>query len=168
MTMLRVDLGQLRREGSVTLEASIPADDGLWHDTDLKWAEDLNVRVRASFAGTGEVVARGSIRGTLLQECRRCLEEVRTSFDEDVTMVFEENADEEGGTFLLEPEGNLLDLSEAVREEVILAVDPYVVCDSQCRGLCPRCGTNLNEGSCDCVREEPDPRWAALRNLQSE
>ena len=66
--MLRVDLGQLGREGSVLVEASVSADDDLWKDTDLKWKQQVGVRLRAAFAGTGEVVARGEIRGTLLQE----------------------------------------------------------------------------------------------------
>ncbi|MGB1779712.1 MAG: DUF177 domain-containing protein, partial [Longimicrobiales bacterium] len=59
-------------------------------------------------------------------------------------------------------------LSKAVREEMILAVNPYVVCEPECRGLCPKCGANLNEGACDCTDDEVDPRWAALRDLKSE
>ena len=77
-TMLRVDLGQLGREGSVAVEANVSAEDELWKDSDLRWDGDVAVKLRASFAGTGEVVARGSVAGTLLQECRRCLDPVTT------------------------------------------------------------------------------------------
>jgi uncharacterized protein len=55
-----------------------------------------------------------------------------------------------------------------VREEVVLAVNPYVVCDPECRGLCPKCGAKLDEGECGCADDEADPRWAALRDLKSE
>jgi uncharacterized protein len=52
-----------------------------------------------------------------------------------------------------------------IREELILAVPEYVLCREECRGLCPRCGKDLNEGPCAC-RPEPDPRWAALEALK--
>ena len=169
--MLRVDLGQLGREGSVAVEASVSAEDGLWQDTDLRWSGDVAVTLRASFAGTGEVVARGRVEGTLLQECRRCLEPVTTPFSSELTMVFVSDgveADEESGAYAFEATGSELELKEAVREELILAVEPYVVCDPECKGLCSRCGANLNEGSCDCIDDEVDPRWGALRDLKSE
>lgn len=168
--MLRVNLGELRREGSFDVEAEVASDDDLWNDTDLTWARDVKVGVRASYAGTGEVVARGRIEGTLVQECRRCLKRVDTELAEELTMVFVDEADEDedGGAYALEPVGEELDLSNAVREEVVLAVNPFVVCKPECRGLCPQCGRNLNEGSCDCTQEEADPRWEALRELKSE
>ena len=61
-----------------------------------------------------------------------------------------------------------LDLSESIREELIFAIDPYVVCDPECKGLCPRCGVNRNTDSCECTEDEVDPRWDALRALQKE
>jgi uncharacterized protein len=168
--MLRVDLGQLRREGSVLVEARVPRDDGLWQGSDLAWEDDVDVRLTASFAGTGEVVVRGRVSGVLGQECRRCLEPVSTAFEDEVTMVFtSDQVDQDAGdSHVFQSEGSDLDLSSAVREEVILAIDPYVVCDPGCKGLCATCGANLNEGPCDCSDEETDPRWEALRVLKSE
>ncbi|MDX1645969.1 MAG: DUF177 domain-containing protein [Longimicrobiales bacterium] len=168
--MLRVDLGQLGREGAVDVEARIASDHELWKDTDLAWDDGVAVQLRASFAGTGEVVVRGTAEGTLKQECRRCLEPVHTAVAEELTMVFvsEADQDEDGGAYPLEPVGDELDLSDAVREELVLAMNPFVVCKPECRGLCPRCGQDLNEGTCACTLEEPDPRWAALRELKSE
>lgn len=169
-TMLRVDLGQLDREGSTDVEATVASDDELWQDTDLEWVDGVKVRLRASYAGTGEVVARGKVEGTLVQQCRRCLERVDTVLEQELTMVFVEDADEDedGGAFPFEVVGEALDLSRAVREELVLAMNPFVVCKPECRGLCPLCGKDLNAGSCDCTLDEPDPRWAALRELKSE
>jgi uncharacterized protein len=169
--MLRVDLGQLGREASVAVEGSLPGDVELWKDVGFSWVGDVEVRLRASYAGTGEVVCRGEAKGTLSQECRRCLKEVETPFKKDLTMVFVADTagqEDDGGVYAFEPEGSELDVSHAVREELILAVNPYVVCDPECLGLCPSCGVNLNEGACDCSVEEVDPRWAALRDLKSE
>jgi len=169
--MLRVDLGQLDREGAIVVEGSVSADDELWADTDLRWADDVDFRLRATFAGTGEVVARGRARGSLRQECRRCLRPVDTEIDKELTLVFVDpdmDGEDDGSAYVLDSSGAELDLSDAVREEVVLAVNPYVVCHPDCRGLCPRCGKDLNEGPCDCTEDEADPRWAALRELTSE
>jgi uncharacterized protein len=68
----------------------------------------------------------------------------------------------------LPEKGGTLDLTEAVREHVLLSVPEFVNCDEACRGFCPRCGANLNETTCECRTEEEDPRWAALRRLRSE
>ena len=153
------------------VEASISADDDLWRDTDLKWKHEVGVRLRAAFAGTGELVARGDIRGTLLQECRRCLKPVETRFEDELTLVFVSEAsivNEDDSSYTFDPTAPTLDMSRAVREEVVLATNPYVVCDPDCLGLCATCGADLNEGPCDCTEDKTDPRWAALRELKDE
>jgi DUF177 domain-containing protein len=169
--MLKVDLGRLGREGAVVVEASISAEDGLWDHTGLPWTGDVDVRLRATFAGTGEVVARGMVRGQLRQECRRCLRPVQTELVSDLTLVFVSGAGgegAEGGAYAFEPTRAELDISSAVREEVLLAMNSYVVCDPDCLGFCSMCGTNLNEGECDCTEDETDLRWAALRGSKDE
>jgi len=169
--MLKVDLGQLDREGFVSVQSSISADDELWKNSELRWVGEVDVRVTATLAGTGEVVARGTAVGLLRHECRRCLKRVETPLREDLTMVFVSEPvedEDDGGTYVFEPSGIDLELGSAVREELILAVNPFVVCTPECRGLCPQCGTDLNEGSCECTVDEADPRWAALRELKSE
>jgi len=62
-------------------------------------------------------------------------------------------------------EGESIDLSEVLREQVLLSLPMYPRCQETCRGLCPVCGVNLNEQSCSCEREEIDPRWVALRTI---
>jgi uncharacterized protein len=168
--MLKLDLGRLDREGSVLVEAQVPAEDGLWHDSGVAWHGPVDVRLRAAFAGSGEVVLRGTVAGVLEQECRRCLRPVQEDFDEEVTLVFSADATDEetgeGDAYAFDPSRRELDLSEAVRGEVILAMNPYVLCDPECRGLCPRCGADLNQGPCGCTEERVDPRWEALRSLK--
>ena len=61
-----------------------------------------------------------------------------------------------------------LDLKESIREEVILSQTLLALCMPNCRGLCPQCGTNLNQQSCQCTVEEADPRWDVLRALKKE
>lgn len=170
--MLRLDLARLGRERTLPVEARVPADDPLWEDVEVTFDGSVQVHLTASYAGSGEVVVRGSLAAALIQECRRCLKPVTGRLAEEVTMVFVPSdmpgVEEDGDVHIFDAHSGELDLSEAVREEVVLAIDPYVVCDPECRGLCPQCGTNLNLETCACTTTEADPRWDALRALKEE
>ena len=53
-----------------------------------------------------------------------------------------------------------------LREQILLAVPLRVLCIEECKGLCPHCGKNLNEGQCSCAEPLEDPRWAALKDIR--
>jgi uncharacterized protein len=80
-------------------------------------------------------------------------EEVEATFDPDTV-------DEESY------QGKEIDLSPAVREQILLSVPAAPLCGEDCKGLCPKCGKDLNEGDCGCDRSVIDPRWAALKGIQ--
>lgn len=171
--MLKLDLVRLERQGSLRVQGEIPGDDPLWRDSDLAFETPLSVELRAQEVPSGEIVVRGVVRGVLRHECRRCLDPVQTEVEQELTLVYAAQdvlGEEDGeGDVRLIPLGAMdLDLGEAIREELILTVDPYVLCDPGCRGLCPRCGIDRNEETCECVTEEPDPRWDVLRTMKSE
>jgi uncharacterized protein len=70
--------------------------------------------------------------------------------------------DLESGTF----EGDEIDLSGLVYEQIALSFPIKPLCHGDCMGLCPECGTDRNERTCDCTTERVDPRWDALRKLK--
>ena len=63
-------------------------------------------------------------------------------------------------------EGGGMELEDILREQVLLALPMQRVCNEACKGICPLCGKNRNETTCDCHVEAADDRWGALRNLQ--
>lgn len=169
--MLKVDLGTLARQHRIRVDVDVAADDPLWES--VAWPFDGPVAVRLDVQQAGQdVLVRGTVRATVALSCRRCLDPVRQPVDEDLTLLFKDGMTAEEAeaaeVYALPARGQELDLGPAVREHVLLAVPVFVNCDDACRGFCARCGTNLNEGSCDCVHEEPDPRWAALRRARME
>ncbi len=170
--MLRIDLGRLDREGTVALDASVPPDDPMFMGLEFEFDGPLRIEVQASQAGTGEIVVRGRMSARLERECRRCLKDVTDRLNHDVTMVFADEDDlgseDNGDVRPFDADAAELDVTEAVREEIVLAIDPFIVCEPECKGLCPTCGANLNQESCACVRDETDPRWEALRALKEE
>ena len=165
--MLKLNLPEVSRD-EVHLREDVPADHPMWSELDLALKGPLRVDVTARSVGTG-VFVRGRISGRLVVPCRRCLEETELEMDEPVDLLFQELEDEEdadGEVYPLPARGTEVDLTEPVREQVLLRVPKYVVCREECRGLCAQCGTNLNDESCDCVPEEKGTPWDALKNVK--
>jgi uncharacterized protein len=116
---------------------------------------------------------RGRLETRLTLTCSRCLEPfsfpVGSRFDVTYsTEVPVEDEVELGGRDLtvVHLEGDTVDLAEMAREQVLLEVPMAPVCRPDCRGLCPRCGANLNQGACGCAESAADPRFAVLRKLK--
>lgn len=63
-------------------------------------------------------------------------------------------------------EGNQFNLSELIHEQIILTLPMQPLCREECKGLCPSCGKDLNEGPCGCPAKTGDPRWGALKGLK--
>ena len=108
--------------------------------------------------------------------CSRCAKEtplaIAEAFEDYIQMPDEEgtlpeDALSEGDDHLLFDHGAvLLDLAAVAWEQFALALPPTPLCDPGCKGLCPKCGQDLNAGPCGCARDEGDPRLAKLRGLK--
>jgi uncharacterized protein len=145
-----------------------------------------HVRTRLERLGR-RIRLRAEAGAELTCPCGRCLEAVSLAIpvDFELTLVpAEEHQAEPGdarkdqerariaGSF--EPDqvdeepyaGKVIDLDALFREQILLALPAYPVCREGCKGLCPVCGTNLNDRDCGCDRRVPDPRWAALEKLK--
>jgi uncharacterized protein len=172
--MLRVRLADLERRGKLQVRDRIAADDDLWEGSELTFAAPVEVELELASTWTGQIVGRGRLETVLRYACRRCLAQVDRRFELRLELAWsppdelEEGGDDAEGLRILDAGAQELDLGEAIREELLLAAPLYVLCREDCKGLCPRCGTDWNVGECDCARAEPDPRWAALRALEKD
>ena len=116
----------------------------------------------------GGVMVRGNIKATISQPCDRCCQEttnhINHSFEDFESAQPDQQLDESRIYF---EHGILwLDVAAICWEEFVLALPPNPLCRPDCLGLCPHCGTNLNNGSCHCDQTELDPRMALFRNLK--
>jgi DUF177 domain-containing protein len=103
----------------------------------------------------------------LVGPCMRCLEDAHQVVKVDAREVDQQDGGEELDSPYLDEEQ--LDLRAWARDALALALPSQIVCRDDCRGLCPVCGENLNEAGPEHRHEsEPDPRWAALRELKLE
>lgn len=113
------------------------------------------------------VVVQGMLRNRSTVSCVRCLTEFEMPYEIEISELFVYPApippDPQNPNTV--DEGGFIDLSPIVREEGLLAVPMQALCRSDCKGLCPQCGTNWNEATCDCATDDIDPRLEALRSL---
>ena len=118
----------------------------------------------------------GDVRTTLELGCSRCAEAFRLPVDSHFDLRYwpiadaSTEADAEIGDDDLETSyysDDQIDLNELMREQFYLALPMKPLCREDCRGLCPQCGTNLNTGACGCTPTWEDPRFAALKALQT-
>jgi uncharacterized protein len=118
----------------------------------------------------------GTVRTELELSCSRCLEPFRMAIAAPFDLRYlpaaamstdadRELQDEDVETSYYRDDQ--IDLNELLREQFYLALPMKPLCGEDCKGLCPRCGTNLNTGVCDCTMEWVDPRLAALKNLKT-
>lgn len=80
-------------------------------------------------------------------------------------MIVNKLNDEEDFEDYIVIEGDELDLDELIYSDIILLTPTKFLCKEDCKGLCPTCGKNLNEGDCACAKQQTDPRLEALRQL---
>lgn len=100
--------------------------------------------------------------------CDRCAEDVKRSFDFKVKRIVVERLENENDDDdYIVVKNREIDLDELVSEEVSLSLPSKILCKEDCKGLCPKCGTNLNVKKCDC-KSDVDPRMAALLQLLDE
>lgn len=166
--MLQIDLRELSR-GPVDTQAEVAPTDPMFAGLDLVLAGPVVVGGRLQSTGEGRYYWHGTLSTLVRGECRRCLVPVVVPVNAVVGALFTSEADalEDPEAYGLPAHATEIDLGPAVREELVLAAPRYVECRADCRGLCPRCGKDLNAGPCGCA-PEPDPRWRALADLKGK
>ena len=111
------------------------------------------------------LVLRGELTGRGDAECDRCLKQYSLCFPVPVEAVILRDAGgapDDGDTPVIHQRQGEVDLTDLLREAVVLAVPLQRVCREDCRGLCALCGADLNAETCDCPQADVDPRWQGL------
>jgi|SRR6185503_48112 uncharacterized protein len=164
--MLRVDLSELAR-GPVETRGELGQADPLLEGLDVALGAPVVVTGRLQATGEGRFYWHGTVKTVVTGECRRCLTPVTAPVTADADALFTQDseAQEDPDAYPLAADATEIDLAPAVRQEVLLAVPRFLQCREDCRGLCPRCGQDLNAGPCGCA-PVTDPRWQALASLK--
>jgi len=167
--MLSFDKRAVETKAAV-VDDVLAADDSVWQTGDAVPAGPLKVTGRLSAAGSGRFYWHGKVEGDMVMPCRRCLTDAKVHVQDESHVIFAEPGSDETDdpdVQVLDERSNIIDLRAMLREQWLLNVPGYAVCRDDCKGICPTCGKDLNEGACDCPATR-DARWDALRKVQTK
>lgn len=125
-----------------------------------KVLSNVRYELHASLAGR-DLLVTGKAFVRIGTQCARCLKELILETGSDQICIFREKVPDE-----------IVDLTEDIREDVLLAIPDRFKCSEDCRGLCPGCGADLNEEPCRCKKKKKrqppkeDHTWDALNDLK--
>ena len=163
--MLKIKIADIK-QGSSALETTVkPSDIGLASEHVFKEPIDLFISInRISNTITTDV----QIQTRIDLVCDRCTEPFQTDFSHNVRFIYTRDSDmaqAEDFVFVLDKHQNEIDLTEPLRQTMILELPFKRICQQECKGLCSRCGADLNTHQCDCKDKDVDPRWEKLKEL---
>jgi uncharacterized protein len=120
----------------------------------LRNPKDVHYKLYAQRV-SDELVVRGSLDVDMDLQCARCSEFFSTTVSvSDFLRAYPA------------PDGtDSVDITDDLREEILLHVPGFPVCGEECKGVCPQCGADLNKGSCECKKEDGPTAWSALDGL---
>lgn len=125
------------------------------------------LEIKLENIGNGQVRISGSGIMNVVMPCDRCLSDVDVPVEVDIDYTVTEpdgfnEIDDEQSIFM---SGYDLDGEQIIHNELIMGLPMKVLCKDDCKGLCPVCGRNRNEGECGCDTFVPDPRMAAIQDI---
>lgn len=139
------------------------------YEADFIEREDFELKLKSPILVSGEayydgeiVRMKGNIKTLIEAQCSRCLKNI----DYPLEINFEEEfskAEHEDAYPIMDNDD--IDLKNMVIDNLILSIPLRLLCSENCKGLCPKCGKNLNTGSCNCEKDDVDPRLAVLKDL---
>jgi uncharacterized protein len=147
-----------------------------FQSAEIKQSEPLEVRAVAELV-EGNIRISGEIQTKMELVCARCLEPVFEEVDRNFDLFYtplpkggktEEARLDEDESEIAFFQGEGLFLTDVLKEQILLALPMKVICQSDCRGLCPNCGANLNHEECRCETHATDPRLAPLARLKQD
>jgi len=106
--------------------------------------------------------------------CDRCARGFQSEINSRFKLVylfrlkFDGSENEKEDVVYLHPETDKIELDDDIRDYAILAVPMKKLCSEECKGLCPNCGKNLNDGPCNCTKEAIDPRWEPILKMKTK
>ena len=128
------------------------------------------------------VKIEGDIETSVYLPCSRCLQPFETSLKSNFALAYmqrtvtevientesqevELNAEDMGIAYF---QGEKINLKDAIQEQVVMEFPLRPLCKLDCKGLCPKCGADMNEDPCDCEQRPSPGKFAALKNLKLE
>ena len=163
---MKVDISDITRVNGASLELSFFED----KIVDAQLMEGYKISEPVSFSGNltnmnGILELDGRLKTGYKVTCYRCLGEIERQLE---IKVFESIVNGKSDIDELDAytyTGNFLELDKIIEDNIILNLPMKQVCTQECKGLCQKCGANLNEGPCNCQEDSVNPQMESLKNF---
>lgn len=150
--------------------------DGLDEPQDVVVSGPVDARCTLIRKGDNKVELQGRVKATLILICDRCLASYTRVVDTELQMLFEVESDDSWQVKDLEykipdldtvlVDEPVIDLDDVIRQQIYLALPMKSLCSERCKGICSRCGANLNHSACGCADEGKESPFAVLAQLK--
>ena len=170
---MNINVAQVSKDEGLTIHHRYPEGEPALRGYDNRLIGRPELDLEAAREG-GKVQLVGKLSASVSFDCDRCLKPLTIPVEQTFDLTYVPPAGIEEEKELADDDllvafytDQVIDLDDLVREQIELALPMSRICSNDCRGLCPECGANLNEGACECPPSDVDPRWAALRQLKA-
>lgn len=166
--MLQLNVARLKRSPGESVSFELKAEMPPMEMAGETISFDGPVKAVLNATSTGRsILVEGTVSGLLRLSCCRCLEQFDYSFTLPLAETYT-TLNDVAGEEEIPFSGDTIDVTPEVIKGVIMALPMKAICHAECRGLCPSCGQNLNQGECRCADTGVDPRLSVLRDLFKE
>jgi len=135
---MKIEVIRLKEGKTETFSETLPITGLDWGTDEVKYVDDINIVTEARKEGN-LLFTKTHLATSVQYYCARCLKECIKKIEKDFSIEYP-----------LDKSGQLIDITTDIRSEIILDYPVKFLCKNDCRGLCPKCGKDLNEGKCDC------------------
>lgn len=162
-----VDLNDLLSKKKISKELHLTIEERSFNDSD----EEIKFLTPIVFNGNinviGDIISlTGTVKTKIQLTCSRCLESYPYDINLDINEKFSNIiANEDDDIIFLD--SDTIDITEIIENNIILTLPIKRLCREDCKGLCQQCGANWNFSTCDCKKDDIDPRLAKLKDMFS-
>src|SRR5262249_12550152 len=169
---MKINVAQISEDEGLRIHHLFPDGEPRFEGSDLRLEGRTEVNAQAERSGD-KVQMVGSVAATASFVCDRCLKPISIRVEPRFDLLYipplgieRENELVSDDLSVGSYQDEVIDVDVLIIEQIELALPMSRLCRGECRGLCPSCGANLNEGECGCSAEPADARWAALSKFK--
>lgn len=161
-----IDLSEIIRDIDlkITLDNDVSMENTSFMGEDFKFLKPLHIKGQIT-NNTKSLELKAKVAGEIEVQCARCRKPMTVPVEFDISEVIMQNSGEDFDEDVLVIDGEEIDLYDVMLNNFLMNVDGKYLCSEDCRGLCPKCGKDLNLGDCSCDNDYIDPRWEKLAEI---
>ncbi|MBC2578956.1 DUF177 domain-containing protein [Clostridium sp. DJ247] len=165
---MKLDISDLLKKEKANKELHITLDQEKFYDGSEEIKLLKPVKLDGGLSKTGDIITITGVINTVLElTCSRCLEKFSYGVNIDIEENFTNNTGVNKDEDIIFIDSDTIDITEIIENNIILTLPIKRLCREDCKGLCQQCGANWNFSTCDCKKDDIDPRLAKLKDMFS-